>query len=173
MDNLILKAKSKYDIQTLLKFNRYNMYSRVQSKIVTILSIFLIVFGVMASSSTMGLRAICVGVGIVWILEMIFLPKVYAKRVYNSSKISSEADVEFEFYSDKFVTRTIKDEKEMSKGELDYKDLYKVVDLKDYIYLYITSNQAFICSKDNIDGDYDKLSDVLKNSLGKKYKIKK
>ena len=28
MDNLILKAKSKYDIQTLLKFNRYNMYSR-------------------------------------------------------------------------------------------------------------------------------------------------
>ena len=164
MDNLILKAKSKYDIQTLLKFNRYNMYSRVQSKIVTILSIFLIIFGVMASSSTMGLRAICVGVGIVWILEMIFLPKVYAKRVYNSSKISSEADVEFECYSD---------EKEMSKGELDYKDLYKVVDLKDYIYLYITSNQAFICSKDNIDGDYDKLSDVLKNSLGKKYKIKK
>ena len=57
------------------------MYSRVQSKIVTILSIFLIIFGVMASSSTMGLRAICVGVGIVWILEMIFLPKVYAKRV--------------------------------------------------------------------------------------------
>ena len=42
--------------------------------------------------------------------------------------------LEFEFYSDKFVTRTIKDEKEMSKGELDYKDLYKVVDLKDYIY---------------------------------------
>ena len=172
MDKLILKAKSKYDLKVLIDFNRYNLYSSLQARRVTILSIILIIFGIISSDFSIGLRILTVLVGVVWIVELLVLPKLNAKKVLKSSKISSEADVEFEFYEDKVLTKTIKDEKEMARGELNYKDLYKVVDLKEYIYLYIASNQAFICSKDNLDGNYNELSEVLKSTLCKKYKIK-
>ena len=171
MEKLILKANSKYDLKVLIDFNRYNLYSSLQSKIVTILSILLIIFGIVSINSSIELRAITILVGIIWFIELIVLPKINAKKVLKSSKISSEADVEFEFYEDKVVTKTIKDGKEMAKGELNYKELYKIVDLKKYIYLYISSNQAFICSKDKMDGNYNELSEILKSTLGKKYKV--
>ena len=140
MEKLILKANSKYDLKVLTDFNRYNLYSSLQSKIVTILSILLIIFGIVSINSSIELRAITILVGIIWFIELLVLPKINAKKVLKSSKISSEADVEFEFYEEKVVTKTIKDGKEMAKGELNYKELYKIVDLKKYIYLYISSN---------------------------------
>ena len=133
--------------------------------------LLLIIFGIVSINSSIELRAITILVGIIWFIELLVLPKINAKKVLKSSKISSEADVEFEFYEEKVVTKTIKDGKEMAKGELNYKELYKIVDLKKYIYLYISSNQAFICSKDKMDGNYNELSEILKSTLGKKYKI--
>ena len=61
----------------------------------------------------------------------------------------------------------------MAKGELNYKELYKIVDLKKYIYLYISSNQAFICSKDKMDGNYNELSEILKSTLVKNIKYRR
>ena len=54
-----------------------------------------------------------------------------------------------------------------------YEDFYKVCDTKDAIYMYVANNQAFICSKENMEGDYNKVSEILKEKLDKKYKIKK
>lgn len=115
MEKLILKANSKYDLKVLIDFNRYNLYSSLQSKIVTSLSILLIIFGIVSINSSIELRAITILVGIIWFIELLVLPKINAKKVLKSSKISSEADVEFEFYEDKVVTKTIKDGKEMAR----------------------------------------------------------
>ena len=65
MDKLILKAKSKYDLKVLIDFNRYNLYSSLQARIVTILSIILIIFGIISSDFSIGLRILTVLVGVV------------------------------------------------------------------------------------------------------------
>lgn len=173
MENLILKCKTKYDLDVITNFNRFHMYSKLSTKIVTVISVLLFILAIFAPDFDITFRTLIGAIAIIWILEVVFLPKVYAKKAYTSSKITSNSLIEAEFYEEKIILKTIKDNEIVGNSTLKYDDLFKIVDDKKYMYLYISQNQAFICNKNNFEGDYNKLLEVLKEKLGKKYKVKK
>ena len=50
MDELIMKFKTKYDLNSIEIYNRYNLYHKPVTWIITILSVALILLGIFASN---------------------------------------------------------------------------------------------------------------------------
>ncbi|MBQ8379598.1 MAG: YcxB family protein [Clostridia bacterium] len=173
MEEKILQSKTSYNFETVKKFNKFHMYSQVSTKIVSILSIFLILFAILANDADASFRMITAIIAIVWFVEILILPNLHTKKALKSSKIHSNSTIEFEFYNEKVVLNTVMDGENIGNTIVKYEDFYKVCDTKDAIYMYVANNQAFICSKENMEGDYNKVSEILKEKLDKKYKIKK
>ncbi|MBO5476610.1 MAG: YcxB family protein [Clostridia bacterium] len=173
MEEKILQSKTSYDFETVKKFNKFHMYNQVSTKIVSVLSVFLILFSILAKDAELSFRGMTLVIAIIWFAEILLLPHLHSKKALKSSKINSNSTVEFEFYNEKVELNTIMDGENIGNTIVKYQDFYRVVDTKDAIYFYIANNQAFICSKANMEGNYEKLSEILKEKLDKKYKIKK
>lgn len=173
MEEKILQSKTSYDFETVKKFNKFHMYNQVSAKIVSLLSVFLILFSILAKEAELSFRGMTLVIAIIWFIEILTLPHLHTKKALKSSKIHSNSTIEFEFYNEKVVLNTVMDGENIGNTIVKYEDFYKVFDTKDAIYLYVANNQAFICSKANMEGNYDKLSEILKEKLNKKYKVKK
>lgn len=173
MEDKILQSKTSYNFETVKKFNKFHMYNQVSTKIVSILSIFLILFAILAKDAELSFRGMTLVIAIIWFAEILLLPNFHTKKALKSSKIHSNSTVEFEFYNEKVVLNTVMDGENIGNTIVKYEDFYKVFDTKDAIYMYVANNQAFICSKESMEGDYNKVSEILKEKLDKKYKIKK
>lgn len=173
MEEKILQAKTSYNFETVKKFNKFHMYNQVSTKIVTVLAIFLVIFSILANGAELSFRGMTLVIAMIWFTEIFTLPHLHTKKALKSSKIHSNSIIEFEFYNEKVVLNTVMDGENIGNTIVKYEDFYKVFDTKDAMYLYIANNQAFICSKENMEGDYNKVSEILKQKLDKKYKIKK
>lgn len=173
MGEKILQSKTSYDYETVKKFNKFHMYSRPDTIVVTILAIFLVLFSIFAYDAELSFRGMTLVIAIIWFAEILLLPHFHTKKALKSSKIHSNSTVEFEFYNEKVVLNTIMDGENVGNTIVKYEDFYKVCDVKEALYMYISANQAFICSKANMEGNYNKLSEILKEKLDKKYKVKK
>lgn len=173
MEEKILQSKTSYDFETVKKFNKFHMYNQVSAKIVSLLSVFLILFSILAKDAELSFRGMTLVIAIIWFIEILILPYFHTRKALKSSKIHSNSTIEFEFYNEKVVLNTVMDGENIGNTIVKYEDFYKVFDTKDAIYLYVANNQAFICSKVNMEGNYDKLSEILKEKLNKKYKVKK
>lgn len=169
MEDVIVRCKSKYDFETLKRFNRFHMYSNPTYKIVTVLAIFLILYAIFIPDEPI-MRIIIGLIGVIWILEVIFLPITFSKKAIKTSKLNNEVHVVVEFFKDKIEIETVKEDKSIGNTTLEYEDVHKICDTKHAIYIYVSSNQAFVCNKANIEGDYEKLVSLLREKLGKKYK---
>lgn len=172
MDNWYMKFTSKYDYEALKTFNKYNLYSRPTTWIITILSVLLIVIGIIFTSFDTYYRLILCCIGIAWILEVIFLPHIHAKSTIRTSKINNMSTVEVKMDSNNISMITKKEDNVVSTGSIEYDDVYKICDTKEYIYVYIAKNQAILCSKQNMDGNYEDCKKFLVEKLGKKYIVK-
>lgn len=91
------------------------------------------------------------------------------KQAFMSGKTSNGAD----FYSDYFTEKTFRGEEQIGAMNVKYTDVVKVVDYKEYFFVYVSKIQAVIIKKDGfIVGDADKFLDfiALKNIkiVGKK-----
>lgn len=171
MEDAIVTCKSKYDYETLKRFNRFHMYSKPMYKIVTVLAIFLILYAIIVPDELI-IRLVIGLIGVVWLLEVIFLPVIYSKKALKTSALQAGAHIIVEFFDKKVKIETLKGEENIGNTTLDYNDIYKIYDTKHAIYIYVSSNQAFVCNKANIEGNYDNLVNMLKEKLGKKYKKK-
>lgn len=173
MEEKILQGETSYDFETVKKFNRFHMFNQSSYKIISILSVFLILFSIFAKDAEISFRVMTAIIAIIWFIELFTLPHFHTKKALKSSKIHSNSIVGFEFYNEKVVLNTIMNGENIGNTIVKYEDFYKVFDVKDAIYLYVSANQAFICSKNNMNGNYEKLSEILKEKLNKKYKVKK
>lgn len=170
MDNWSLKFETKYDFSTLKKFNRYNLYSKTTTWIITVIALLLIVIGLISGSFDTTYRLLFCCVGALWILEVIFLPNIYAKSTIKTSKLNNVAIVEVTLDSNNISMITRKGDSVVSNGTIDYDDVYKICDTKEFIYIYISKNQAVICSKENMEGNYEEGKKFISEKIGKKYK---
>ena len=171
MEDAIVTCKSKYDYETLKRFNRFHMYSKPMYKIVTVLAIFLILYAIIVPDELI-IRLVIGLIGVVWLLEVIFLPVIYSKKALKTSALQAGAHIIVEFFDKKVKIETLKGEETIGNTTLNYSDIYKIYDTKHAIYIYVSSNQAFVCNKANIEGNYDNLVSMLKEKLGKKNKKK-
>jgi len=91
------------------------------------------------------------------------------KQAFMGGKTSNGAD----FYADYFTEKTFRGEEQIGAMNIKYSDVVKVVDYKEYFFVYISKIQAVIITKSGfIVGDADKFLDfiALKNIkiIGKK-----
>ncbi len=172
MDELIMKFKTKYDLNSIEIYNRYNLYHKPVTWIITILSVALILLGIFASNMGIIYRVFSIGAGIIWLLEIMLLPKIRAKSTIKTSNITKGAVVEVEFKKDNIFMITKKKEDIIGTSIIEYSDLYKVCSANDYLYVYISKDQAILCSKENMTGKYSKFIKFLKDKIGKKYRGK-
>ena len=100
------------------------------------------------------------------------LPKIRAKSTIKTSNITKGAVVEVEFKKDNIFMITKKKEDIIGTSIIEYSDLYKVCSANDYLYVYISKDQAILCSKENMTGKYSKFIKFLKDKIGKKYRGK-
>ena len=119
------------------------------------------------------LRIICGIIGIIWVVEISILPTLWSKKAYKTSKIVADAKLMVNFYNEKMQLLSLKNDEKVGESIITYDDIYKVLETNNYIYLYISSNQAYLCKKENFEGDYSIIVQKLKDKLQKKYKIKK
>ncbi len=170
----IITLTCKYDYEAMKKFNKMHMYTNTRNKIVTLVAIALFIFSIFSQSQDIEFRVWSGLIAIIWFLEMIFLPIYSAKKAYKTSKLYSSTEIIYDFFKDHIILKTIRDGEESGESRIKYTDLYKVIDTKEYVYMYVTSNQGYICSKKNINlEEYSKLSEVFKDNLAKKYRIKR
>lgn len=169
MEDLVMKFNSKYDLEAIKSYNKYNLYSGIVYKIITALAVLLIIFAIVVDLS-LPLKISSFVIAVAWILEIIFLPNLRAKSIMKSSRISKDAIVEMEFKDANIFMITKKKDDIIGTSVIEYNDIYKICNTKDYIYVYIAKNQAIICSKKNMKGNYKKFLALLKKKLGKRYK---
>ncbi len=169
MEDLVMKFKSRYDLEAVKAYNKYNLYSGTVYKVITFLAIFLIAIAIFVDFS-LPLKIASFVIAITWMLEIIFLPDLRAKSVMKSSRISKDAVVEMEFKEENIFMITKKNEDIIGTSVIEYDDIYKICNTKNYIYVYMAKDQAIICSKKNMKGNYKKFLAFLKKKLGKKYK---
>lgn len=173
-EDKIITLTCKYDYDAIKKFNKMHMYTSTRNKIITLIAIALLIYGIVSNSSDIEFRIWCVIISIIWFIEMIFLPTYSAKKAFKSSKLYSTTEIIYDFYKDNIILKTIRDGESSGESKIKYTDFYKVIDTKEYLYMYVTSNQGYICSKKDIRAEeYSKLSQIFKDKLDKKYKVKK
>ena len=102
---------------------------------------------------------------------MITLPIISAKRAYKTSRLSQDAEVEVEFYNDEIKMNTLKSGEKVGETVIKYAEIYRIKETKDFMYIYISGNQSIIAGKQNVEGDLEKVKDILVQKVAK-YKRK-
>lgn len=169
MNNEILTTVSKYDEKTIKRFSRDNLYSKKSMWFVTVLAILLLIYAIVGGHIDNGLfRLMCGVIGVTWLIEFATLPILTTKKTLKTSRLS-EMSLKTKFYEDEIVVETLKEAELKSETRLKYAEVYKIRDTKTDIYIYISGNQAFLCDKSQMNGDYAKVKEILTNKLGKNY----
>ena len=66
---------------------------------------------------------------------------------------------------------TLKSGEIVGETVIKYAEVYKIKETKDYMYIYISGNQSILCGKQNVEGDLEKVKDILVQKVAK-YKRK-
>lgn len=173
MENeLLVKNETEYTYDRYLKLNKFNMYSRqkvtfiiliVSIVVILLCGIFMLLVGDYSDA------ALYLTLSVIFTIFCVFLPSIQTKKIFKSDSILKEnIKNTFEFYADRIQVSNKK-----SNSTLEYKDLYKVYEVKDAFYIYLNRVQVFIVSKDCFEiGDTEKLRTLLMEKFDKNY-IKK
>ncbi len=171
--DIIAKSESVYDSETIKEFNKVHLRLQTSHIIVSIIAVLLMIYAIFAKDSDIYFRILTGVISILWFAEMLLLPYFWSRKYQKTAKALLDIKVEFNFYNNLIDIVSYKDDNKKGESEIEYTELYKVVDTKDNIYLYVSSNQAYICSKEKFSGDYNKISNIFKEKLNKKYIVKK
>ena len=117
---------------------------------------------------------IILGLMAIYPFFLTFIMNFQIKRNYEMSKISFQDMVyNYEFTDTQVNLHLINKDKE-SSGNLTYKSMYKVIETTDFIFLFLSSNQAYIVSKSTFEKK-EELETVINKikSENVKYIVKK
>ena len=172
-----IKASSKYDWETIKKFNRFHILSRARFFNVLILlmeiyMIFVFAFAAISQTFTTGLLpSFCLF--LLWNAFIVFVYFGLPKIRYNKNKVIKNSENRFVF-TENDVTETSGNGLHTGTSAVKYDAMWRVYETKGYIYLYINSNQSYIVDKSTVTGGtVEDLRMLLISKIGaKKYKVK-
>lgn len=75
---------------------------------------------------------------------LVIFQNIIIKKVYNSSKISHDLELSFEFYNDYFMKKD-----KTGETKIEYSNIYKIIETKTHFYIMIAMNQGYILVKEN------------------------
>lgn len=172
-----IKASSKYDWKTIKTFYAFSFDKK--NKLPTIFYIVLFVvlvatYGLQFAQGTFtsDLLPSLVIFSFLYIM-VIYIRFVLPKVRYNKNKILHGVVNNLTFSETQFEISQSGDNA-TGVSSINYDAIYKIYETKEYIYIYITPQQAHFVDKSTIiGGTADDLRLLLTNAVGKsKYKIK-
>lgn len=171
VENLVTKIEYTKKVLKDLNNNHFKYETRIARKIINIITLIYISFNIIAL--VMGhfdyftVRLILTQVVlliIVGITNTSILTDISTHLFLKTDKVSLGLKTEMTFDNEKVVAVN-----EMENMTLTYDKLYRVLETKEYIYLYLNKQQALIVNKGNISVvELALLRDILKSNV-KKY----
>ena len=163
----IFKASIKYTKNEYLKLNKFHAYVLPRYLYIAIyaLMFFIFTFGLYFSMNKWFSVAIIVFIVLITIY-FISSPYLVLTNNLKKKKIKLGLKVDFTFYSNKMKIELPEDNIVEIKS---YIELFKAYETKTNFYLYINKNSAYIIPKKKITGKINKVREILKYNLGKKY----
>ncbi len=102
------------------------------------------------------------------LLLMLYLMIYAPKRNFKTYKLLQGSLTKYKFGSDQVEIETV-GESSSGFSRIKYGDIFRVYEIDDYFYIFISNNQAFIIGKNNIPADrIPLLRSILANQV-KKY----
>lgn len=168
-DKKLFVNKTKYNTDTYVEFLKFhNKKYNVSYIAYTIFWAMLFLFCIIISfGSGMRLQGVSITIILVtFIIYRILRPKMIVNREMKSEKISDNNTNTFVFYSNQIEISN-------KNGKFNYKymNFRKIFETKDFFYLYVTKENAFLVSKNTFSlGSSKDFSDFIKDKCKFKYK---
>lgn len=94
-----------------------------------------------------------------------YLPKKY----YKTAEKMLEGINRYKFYEDYFEVSKDTD-KAKGSSQIRYNALYKIYEVPDYFYIFISRNQAYMVDKKGFSfPELDTVREIFRNKLGRKF----
>lgn len=174
-----ITAFAKYDWKTIKKFNHFHNFKKNKLKRATVpillfaLAISLLGFAVCffldEFDSTLTTLLI---IEVLLVLLLLFRWFIMPRINFNLNKIAKNNTNEYIFKDETFSV-SCESNGMSGNSEIKYKNIRCFYETKEYIYVYINMNQAFIVEKDSISSEnFEALrTHLLETMENKKYKI--
>ena len=160
----------EYTKKLIMDFNRnhYKFSNKTFNKIFNVFAIIIAIFDVIIVIA--GLYDLFTLKMILWqflivacivLLNTNIFPDILTRSFLKSDKLSNGLNSKMTFHKDKVIVCN-----EIETMKLEYIKLYKVMETKDYIYLYINKQQAVIVNKNSTaEENISKLIGMLRVSV--------
>ena len=170
------------EIKNTTKFSRegyYTLNKALSSKIYVACIIFELVLAVFLGFIIVKdkdyVKAIIIGIMMIaypFVLSLIM--NIQLKRNYNLNKLVFESMIyEYVFTDESFLVHC-SNGNNTNDSKLNYQEIYKVIDSEKYLFIFISSNQAFLVDKtcfENKDDINNVIQKTKENNI--KYSFKK
>ena len=111
---------------------------------------------------------------IIYPFVLLFIMNLQVKRNYNINKVVYDTMTYDYLFTDEKLFVTLHQKEHESKGHITYRAMYKVIDTPKFLFIFISSNQAYLIQKDRFESieEYEKVIERIKKD-NVKYKFKK
>ena len=171
MDKIVTKVEYTKKVLKDLNKNHFKYETRVGRRIINILLIIYFLADIFAlvmgnfdyfTHTIIFINVILLMVAV--ITNTSILAEISTYMFLKTDKVSLGLKTEMTFDTEKIIAVN-----EVENMTLTYDKLYKIMETKEYIYLYLNKQQTLIINKDNISvTDLAVLRDILKSNV-KKY----
>lgn len=177
VNNMEIKASSKYDWETVKKFNKFHNFAKNKALNISMIILdILCAFGflLMWACQLLSIELIMIYVILLFVnLMIVFTGFILPKIQYKQNALLHGVVNELSFEENKF---SVEQHGENASGtaKINYDAVWRVYETKDFIYIYVNSRQAHIVDKSTITGGTAiDLHILLVQKIGAdKYKIK-
>ncbi len=172
-----IKASSKYDWETIKKFYAFSFSKKQRWPNIVLVVLFLLLFAMYtleAVNGTFSMDLLPSMIMFIFVyLFMGFVRFILPRILYNKNKLIHGVENIITFNEQDFE---IKQDGDNAKGTaaINYSAVQRIYETKEYIYIYISPQQAHIVDKSTVTGgSLTDLRILLVSKIGtNKYKIK-
>ncbi len=172
-----IKASSKYDWETIKKFNKFHNFTRTKALNIglIILDVVCVLLFLLAAAinildfETIMIYVLLLFVNIMLVFVRFILPKIQYKQNKMLHGVVNEAT-----FKDNEMSIEQRGENVCGATTVKYDAVWRVYEIKDFIYIYVNSRQAYIVDKATVTGGTAAdLRMFLMKTVGMgKYKVK-
>jgi len=172
-----IRASSKYDWDTIKKFNHFHNVTRtrVLDIIIIIIDVFCVLgFLLLWTQNLLTFEIKMLYVLLLFVHFMLVFVKIFLPKIqYKQNKMIHGVVNEITFEENQMLMEQ-RGENTNATATIKYDAIWKVYEAKEYIYIYVNSRQAYIVEKSTITGGNaaDLRMFLVKNVGMSKYKVK-
>jgi len=139
MMECLFKTTTRFTLEEYKKFNNAILMKKHIWIAMSVAILFILLGGMLLNSPFL------IAFAVLYPFLFILIKNNSVKRVFNSNKITKNADVTFEFYEDYF-----KETHEAGEAKIPYDKLNEIIETKTNFYLMIAKNQGYMILKENM-----------------------